>query len=117
MGIIHYWESRHQAGHVGEILAGFMFLSIGMVICGSLHQVRLKNAREQLQHEKAELSKEKEKIQYLTGIIPICSCCKRIRNDKGTWQKPETFIQDHCEIRFTHSICPVCKQELYPDFD
>ena len=57
-----------------------------------------------------------EKIKTLRGLIPICAACKKIRDDRGFWHQVETYIKDHSAAEFTHSICPDCWQELYPEF-
>ena len=55
-------------------------------------------------------------MKKLSGLLPICSSCKKIRDDKGDWNQIEGFIQDHSEAEFTHGICPDCKKTLYPDY-
>lgn len=55
------------------------------------------------------------KVKLLTGLLPICASCKMIRDDKGSWNKIETYIKEHSEAEFTHSICPKCAEKLYPD--
>ncbi len=50
-------------------------------------------------------------------IIPICSSCKKIRDDDGYWNQIEVYIRDHSEADFSHSICPGCAKELYPDLE
>jgi len=55
-------------------------------------------------------------IKTLSGLLPICSKCKMIRDDKGYWNQIEKYFQDHGEVSFTHSLCPHCVKELYPDF-
>jgi sigma-B regulation protein RsbU (phosphoserine phosphatase) len=62
-----------------------------------------------------ELSLALEQIKTLRGIVPICSNCKKIRNDKGYWQQVEVYVHNHTEAEFTHGICPDCIQELYPN--
>lgn len=52
-------------------------------------------------------------IKTLSGMLPICSKCKNIRDDKGYWNKIEVYIQNHSETLFSHSICPDCVEELY----
>jgi len=49
-------------------------------------------------------------------LIPICSSCKKILNDKGYWEQMELYIRDHSEADFSHGICPECAEELYPEF-
>ncbi len=54
-------------------------------------------------------------IKTLQGIIPICSHCKKIRNDKGYWDQVEYYISEHSGAQFSHSICPNCTKQLYGD--
>jgi hypothetical protein len=63
-----------------------------------------------------DLQKALGEIRTLRCMLPICSNCKKIRDDQGYWQAVDHYIQDHSEITFSHSICPDCLQELYPDF-
>jgi ligand-binding sensor domain-containing protein len=67
----------------------------------------------------SELKKRVEEalaeIKILSGLIPICSNCKKIRDDKGFWDQLEHYIDVHSEATFTHSICPDCAEKLYPE--
>jgi hypothetical protein len=63
-----------------------------------------------------QLLKTQQEVKVLQGLIPICSHCKKIRDDKGVWNQLEFYIQDHSEATFSHGICPKCAKELYPDF-
>lgn len=54
------------------------------------------------------------KIKTLRGLLPICSSCKSIRDDKGCWNQLETYIGDHSEAEFSHGVCPQCLEKLYP---
>ena len=56
-----------------------------------------------------------DEIKTLRGIIPICSSCKNIRNDKGAWEQLEAYINKHTEANFSHGICPDCIRKIYPD--
>ncbi len=62
-----------------------------------------------------ELKKALEEVKTLSGLLPICSGCKKIRDDKGYWNKIESYIMAHSEAEFTHSLCPECLKRLYPD--
>ncbi len=55
-------------------------------------------------------------IRTLGGLVPICSNCKKIRDDEGYWEILEKYIQTHSEVQFSHGICPECAAKLYPDF-
>ncbi len=57
-----------------------------------------------------------EEVKTLRGVIPICSSCKKIRDDEGIWSQIETYIRDHSEVEFSHGLCPDCVKKLYPDF-
>jgi PAS domain S-box-containing protein len=63
-----------------------------------------------------ELQDTLAKVKQLSGMLPICSSCKQIRNDKGYWSQVEVYIRDNSEAEFTHGICPECMKKLYPDF-
>lgn len=63
----------------------------------------------------SELREAVSKIRTLSGLLPICSSCKKIRDDKGYWRQIESYIQEHSEAEFTHGICPACARKLYPE--
>lgn len=63
----------------------------------------------------AELSRSLTEERRLIGKLPICSYCKRIRDNKDQWQNVETFIAAHAPVQFSHSICPTCyEKEILP---
>jgi hypothetical protein len=51
----------------------------------------------------------------LSGLIPICAHCKKIRDDKGYWDQLEEYIETHADVTFSHGICPDCANLLYPE--
>lgn len=55
------------------------------------------------------------KVKTLSGFLPICTSCKKIRDDKGYWNQIETYIREHSEAEFSHGICPDCVRKLYPE--
>lgn len=63
-----------------------------------------------------DLQEALDTIKILSGIIPICASCKRIRDQQGDWQPIELYLRDHSEAEFSHGICPECATRLYPDF-
>ncbi|MEW6234101.1 MAG: GAF domain-containing protein [Candidatus Omnitrophota bacterium] len=75
---------------------------VGLAVQNSLIHTKLKNAFEE--------------IKVLRGIIPICSNCKKIRDDAGYWQQVEVYISHHTEASFSHGICPDCIKKLYPKY-
>ncbi len=62
-----------------------------------------------------ELKEAIENIKVLTGLLPICARCKNIRDDKGYWHNVEEYFKAHSDTKFSHSICPECRKELYGD--
>ena len=63
------------------------------------------------------LEKALKEIKTLKGIVPICSYCKNIRDDKGYWEKVEVYVQRHSQADFSHGICPDCAKKYFPDMD
>jgi hypothetical protein len=61
-----------------------------------------------------ELKQALSEVKTLRGFLPICSNCKKIRDDKGYWNQIEVYVRDHSEAEFTHGICPECFKKLYP---
>ena len=62
-----------------------------------------------------ELKNALAEIKTLSGMLPICAKCKNIRDDKGYWSQIESYLSEHSDIQFTHSLCHDCIKELYPD--
>lgn len=62
------------------------------------------------------LTEAMSKVKMLTGLLPICAGCKKIRNDNGYWEQVENYLKAHSDIEFTHGFCPDCMQRLYPEF-
>ncbi|MBS3917294.1 MAG: PAS domain S-box protein [Deltaproteobacteria bacterium] len=73
---------------------------------------RAEEEREKIVHE---LKESMGKVKLLSGFIPICASCKKIRDDKGFWEQVEVYIRDHSEAEFSHGICPECFKKLYPE--
>ncbi len=75
-------------------------------------------ARKRLERERegmlGNLQRANSEVKILSGLLPICASCKKIRDDQGYWYQLESYIVDHSEAVFTHGICPDCRDELYP---
>ena len=63
-----------------------------------------------------ELQAALEQVKRLSGLLPICAHCKKIRDDAGYWQDVAVYIRDHSEAEFSHGICPECMETLYSEF-
>jgi sigma-B regulation protein RsbU (phosphoserine phosphatase) len=77
---------------------------------------RLVDMQDALAAKVEELRQAFDQIKTLRGIVPICANCKNIRDDHGYWNQVEVYVRDHTEAEFSHSICPECVKELYPEF-
>jgi response regulator RpfG family c-di-GMP phosphodiesterase len=77
--------------------------------------VRILVAERKLDRLVVELQDTLKKVKTLSGLLPLCSHCKNIRDDKGYWNEIENFIEEHSDIDFSHSICPKCAEKHYPE--
>jgi hypothetical protein len=82
-----------------------------------LHQTQriLEDKMEDLERTNRDVRAALSKVKTLSGLLPICSSCKNIRNDQGYWDRIESYIQRHSDAEFSHGICPQCARKLYPD--
>ena len=75
-----------------------------------------KQAEEKLEKVILTLNDALSKVKLLSGLLPICSSCKKIRNDEGYWEQMELYVRNHSEAEFSHGICPDCAEKLYPEY-
>jgi uncharacterized PurR-regulated membrane protein YhhQ (DUF165 family) len=89
-------------------------------------EVKLSLAHQEIEARKAaemerdrvieELKQALSEVKTLRGFLPICANCKKIRDDKGYWNRIEAYIQEHSDAQFSHGICPECAKKLYPEY-
>ncbi|MBN1474658.1 MAG: hypothetical protein JW914_08590 [Syntrophaceae bacterium] len=91
----------HQLNILGSI-AAYIVLIIGLIIING-------------QRVEQEMIEAKNEVKAITGLIPICASCKKIRDDKGYWNHLESYLSKNADLDFSHAICPECMQKLYPD--
>lgn len=91
----------------GGIPAGFGFVTRDVT-----ERKKIQEERERLI---TELREALANVKILSGLLPICSSCKKIRNDDGYWEQIESYIKNRSEAEFTHGICPECRKKLYPN--
>jgi DNA-binding response OmpR family regulator len=70
------------------------------------------NLQQTLTHRVEELKEALINVKHLSGLLPICSYCKKIRDDQNYWQQVEAYVGQHSEARFSHSICPTCYEDI-----
>ena len=70
---------------------------------------------QKVEERTAELKKSMARVKVLSGLLPICASCKKIRDDQGYWKRIEAYIHEHSEAQFSHGICPECAKKIYPE--
>lgn len=123
-GVLVKSESFHpgmgDGGCYFSATAARLFNIQGDVI-GAIESLRditdAKRSEQEREHLIAELKEAIAKVNTLSGMLPICSSCKNIRDDNGYWNQIEAYISEHSLAEFTHSICPKCVKKLYPELD
>jgi hypothetical protein len=108
-------------GHFFKIISFFLIYR-AVIVTGlkkpySIMFRNLKKSEEILQVEKNRLEAALSQIRTLSGLLPICANCKKIRDDQGYWNQIEAYIRDHSDAQFSHSICPECVKKLYPELE
>jgi len=90
-----------------------------VVVAQVIQQRFIAEAKQRAEEEKerliVELQEALANVKTLTGLLPICASCKKIRNDDGYWTRVETYLSQHSDAKFSHGICPDCGKELYGD--
>jgi PAS domain S-box-containing protein len=114
-------ELIHKDGRIIPAEGNFCFLrDLEGHAVGILSIVRDIRERKQAEETREKLILELRdalsKIKKLSGMLPICATCKKIRDDKGYWNQIESYIKDNSEAEFSHGICPECAQRLYQTF-
>jgi len=106
-------ERARDAGVMAYLLKPPNTSSIGPVIPIALARFEdiqtLKRLNVELEHALAQ-------VKQLQGLLPICANCKKIRDDQGNWHPIDLYVDKHSEVEFSHSICPDCLKELYPEY-
>lgn len=78
---------------------------------------KLERANREKEQLIGELQSTLQEIDLLRGILPICACCKKVRNDSGYWEQVEEYIRARSKAQFSHSICPDCAVQYYDEID
>lgn len=120
VGTSYRVEIRHKAGGTRWLEVSKQTYREDGGIAGAICVARDVTERIQLQIERealiGELKEALEKVKTLSGFLPICASCKKIRDDQGYWNQIESYISKHSEAVFSHGICPDCAHRLYPEF-
>lgn len=97
---------------------GFLVKPVSLAALRSTIEVALRKSQVEAHNARllAELQEALKSVRTLTGLLPICCGCKRIRDDAGYWQEVEEYVARHTHAEFTHGFCPECVTRLYPEF-
>lgn len=79
--------------------------------------LKLQKTEEELRAKNLSLENALLEVKTLSGLLPICCSCKKIRDDNGYWNEVEQYFSDHSDIQLTHGFCPDCVQRLYPELN
>lgn len=100
------------SGHYEKLLKD----GLKLTKISDLYERKLFRAKIEIEKQKDELSKAFDRIKKINGLLPICSSCKKIRDDDGYWNEIEAYISEHSDADFSHSLCPECAKKLYPQY-
>jgi len=85
------------------------------VVVSLLDITERKKAEDERQRLVLELRESLAKIRTLSGLLPICASCKKIRDDHGYWSQVEQYLSEHTDVRFSHGLCPDCVKKFFPE--
>jgi hypothetical protein len=102
----HFYEAYWFYGLVLVVLGGAIF---------GVYRLRVWQLLRREKELQMHIQEALANVKTLSGLLPICANCKKIRNDKGYWDQIEGYIQKHSEAQFTHGICPECAEKFYSD--
>ena len=102
-------------------VSAFRLKDVDGKVTGAIEHVKDITKRKRIEKEREKLIKELQEalkeIKTLRGILPLCSFCKKIRDDKGYWEQVDVYIHKHSQADISHGICPECMKKHYPDID
>lgn len=92
--------------------------SLSLFVIGITAILGLQRRKILIEREQALRDREQaiEKLKILSGLLPICASCKKIRDDHGSWNDVAEYISEHSEAEFSHGMCPACAEKLYPEY-
>jgi hypothetical protein len=91
--------------HLNAVVALSCLQSLVLGVLLVKHRTRVRQLREAL-----------GSIKTLSGLLPICSSCKKIRDNRGYWSEVEKYVTGHSDVTFSHGVCEECARKLYPEF-
>lgn len=115
-------QPQWEGWHIHDYLFVFVILAFALGIFSLRRWIELGREiteRKRVEQERerliADLQRALADVKHLSGLLPICAGCKKIRDDRGYWSQVESYIAERSEARFTHGLCPVCTKKFFPD--
>ena len=103
----HFYQTRWFHGSLGAL----------MIVAGlALHRVRVRQLKQREKELVQRVDAADAHIKVLSGLLPICASCNKIRDEGGSWSRIESYIESHSEANFSHGVCPDCIRKLYPEY-
>lgn len=122
-GDLTYRIKKESHDELGELANSFNKMTNDLQIITVSRDELLKEIRNRKRAEEEreqlilQLKKALADVKMLSGLLPICSSCKKIRDDHGYWNQVEVYISEHSEAEFTHGLCPDCLKKMYLELD
>lgn len=104
---------HHESWEIDEIFTAIFFIGIAVLFLFIRKTSDMERYACELEEKNEKLIKATSEIKELQGILPICSSCKKIRDDEGYWHQVENYISQHSHAQFSHGVCPDCARTLY----
>ncbi len=118
----NYFNFRHRRADGAvvdvEVFSGPIIVGEKTLLCSIVHDISTRKAAEKEREQLIrKLQKALAEVKTLREFLPICTSCKKIRDDKGYWNQLESYLRENADVVFSHSICPDCARALYPGLD
>ena len=117
---VSFNPSMGDKGRYLESSAARLYGANGNVV-GAIESIRditaLKDVEQERERLIADLREAVAKVRTLSGLLPICASCRKVRDDKGYWSQIESYIREHTDVGFSHGLCPECMDKIYGEQD
>ena len=95
----------------------YLLCLVGTVgLLGAVYELRVIGLKAREKELQSRVAEAVANVKVLSGMLPICASCKKVRDDKGYWNQIETYIREHSDTQISHGLCPDCVRKLYPEF-
>lgn len=107
---LEFW---HAGAALPEMNAGWnLLVRLSTLVCVALASSWAQATLERERRLIVELMETMDKVKTLEGLLPICAWCRKVRDDRGTWEQIEAYVEKHSNATWTHGICPDCRKRM-----